>query len=582
MANTFKSPLQKAVVAWLAAHPDITIAELARRAEIDKGDLSRINAGNKQSLNMESAVRLAKAMGSTVEGLLAGEATAAPAPNAVRLDDQAVAVGVRLIPLADIDPSPDNPRKTFDPESLAELAASIAEQGLLQPIVVRPVGARFEIVAGERRFRALGLNKATEALCVVREGDDDGNTRALRIIENLQREDISPMEEAEAFVELTATDPARWTPKSIGLAIGMTERFVEQRLTLARGLSPAAKKAVHDGTLGIEAARTFASFPAKRQDEALKIDWVARGDAKQVREFMMRSAIPVSKAAFDVALYTGEILTEGKNRWFMDPKEFEKLQLAAARAMLKDLKAEFPDAREIDGHKTYDWVWADTGESVQGVKRKVDPKKVKVPADKLTAILWVDYNKVVHVAKNVTWRRTYEAATRRDRKPTAKEIAAQEAQDQQNFVEAQFNEAMRTEVAKRPALVARLALHSQLSGWTPLTDDMVAAFGNHARIALEPALRPGGKGKWKSYQASDEGPDVLWEALVGMDDEQIAILHGRLVALRAVNLFNAWVEPLTATVAAICGLTLPPHVEREDEDDFDDEEVDASEEAEAA
>ncbi|WP_425065085.1 ParB/RepB/Spo0J family partition protein [Reyranella sp.] len=581
MANTFKAPLQKAVVGWLATHPDVTIAELARRAEVDKGDLSKINSGAKPSLNMESAGRLAKAMGTTVEGLLAGDAAATPAlappPTDVRIDSQALAVGVRLVPLSIIDPSPDNPRKTFDKEALAELAASIAEQGLLQPIVVRPVGARFEIVAGERRFRALTLNKAADALCVVREGDDDGNTRALRIIENLQREDISAMEEAEAFVELTATDPARWTPKSIGLAIGMTERFVEQRLALARGLSPAAKKAVHNGTLGIEAARTFASFPAARQDEALKIDWVARGDAKQVRDFMMRSAIPVSKAAFDVAAYTGEILTEGRNRWFMDPKEFDKLQAAAMKAKLKQLQTEFPDARQIDQHRTYDWVWADTGESVQSGGRKVDPKKAKVPTEKQTAIVWIDHSRVVHVARNVTFRRTYEAAAKRDRKPTAKELAERETQNEQNYVEAQFNEAMRTEVAKRPALVARLALHSQLSGWTPLTDDMVAAFGNGARNALEPALRPGGKGNWKSYQASDEGPDLLWEALVGLDDEQVTILHGRLVAMRAVNMFNGWAEPLTVTVAELLELTLPSHIEREVE--LDDDTADQAEAA---
>ncbi len=566
MANTFKTPLQKAVVTWLTAHPDVSIAELGRRAEVDKGDLSKINSGAKASLNMESAARLAKAMGTTVEGLLTGDATAAspPAPNAVRLDDQAVAVGVRLIPLAQIDPSPDNPRKSFDPEALAELAASIAEQGLLQPIVVRPVGERFEIVAGERRFRALTLNKAAEALCVVREGDDDGNTRALRIIENLQREDISAMEEAEAFVELTATDPARWTPKSIGLAIGMTERFVEQRLALAKGLSAKAKKAVHEGTLGIEAARTFASFPAARQDEALKVEWVARGDAKQVREFMMRGAIPVSKAAFDVALYTGEILTEGKNRWFMDPTEFEKLQAAAAKARFKELKAEFPEAREIEQYKTYDWVWGDTGESVQGGSRKVDPKKVKVPADKLTAILWVDHNRAVRVAKGVTSRRSYEAAAKRDRKPTPNEIATQKAENERRYVEDQFNEAVRTEVAKRPALVARLALHTHLSGWTDVSEDMVGAFGNSVRVALEPVLRPGGKGKWKSYRASGEGPDALWEALIALDDEQATTLHGRLVALRSVTVNHAWAEPMAAKVAAICGLTLPPHIEIED------------------
>jgi len=104
----------------------------------------------------------------------------------------------------------------------------------------------------------------------------------------------------------------------------------------------------------------------------------------------------------------------------------------------------------------------------------------------------------------------------------------------------------------------------RISGWTGVSDEMVAAFGNSARVALEPVLRPSGKGKWKSYQASDEGPDALWEALIALDDEQATTLHGRLVALRSVTVNNAWAEPLSAKVAAICSLTLPSHIEVED------------------
>ena len=87
MTNTFKSPLQKAVVTWLTDHPDMSRKALAAAAEIDPGDMSRICSGAKPSLNMDSAVRLAKAMGTTVEALLEGTATpVGDAASAVRAE----------------------------------------------------------------------------------------------------------------------------------------------------------------------------------------------------------------------------------------------------------------------------------------------------------------------------------------------------------------------------------------------------------------------------------------------------------------------------------------------------------------
>lgn len=266
MTNTFKSPLQKAVVSWLADHPDMSRKALATAAEIDQGDMSRICGGTKPSLNMDSAVRLAKAMGTTVEALLDGTTTPSDVgANAVRIEPTTLEVGTRLIPLKMIDPSPDNPRKVFDEEKLKQLAASIAEQGLLQPLVVRPKEERFELIAGERRLRALWLNKADNALCLFRQGDDDGNAQALRIIENLQRTDVSPLEEADAFHTLNQLNPEKWTATAIGKAIGMSDRFVAQRLAMARNLDSDLKAKLAAGELKVEVARVLAGAPIKLQ-----------------------------------------------------------------------------------------------------------------------------------------------------------------------------------------------------------------------------------------------------------------------------------------------------------------------------
>ena len=109
------------------------------------------------------------------------------------------------IEITKISPSPRNPRKTFSEEDIAELAQNIRNQGLLQPITVRPIGKTYEIVCGERRYRACKLNaeedkkkKATIA-CIVKEMTDEEAFEAM-ITENLQRKDVDPIEEAFAFV----------------------------------------------------------------------------------------------------------------------------------------------------------------------------------------------------------------------------------------------------------------------------------------------------------------------------------------------------------------------------------------------
>ena len=106
---------------------------------------------------------------------------------------------VSMLPLSQIDPKSDQPRKYFDKEALEELAASIAENGLLQPIIVREhLGGRYQIIAGERRFRASKIAGLTEISVIVMD-KDDRKAAEIALIENVQREDLNPVEEAMAF-----------------------------------------------------------------------------------------------------------------------------------------------------------------------------------------------------------------------------------------------------------------------------------------------------------------------------------------------------------------------------------------------
>ncbi|WP_422036567.1 ParB/RepB/Spo0J family partition protein [Reyranella sp.] len=591
MANTFKAPLQKAVVSWLAAHPDVTVAELARRAEIDKSDLSKINAGTKPSLNMESAGRLAKAMGTTVEGLLAGNATAVPppAPNAVRLDNQAVAVGVRLIPLGDIDPSPDNPRKTFDPEALAELAASIAEQGLLQPIVVRPVGARFEIVAGERRFRALTQNKAEAALCVVREGDDDGNTRALRIIENLQRADIKPLEEAEAFSLLNAVDPDKWNAAAIGRAIGKSDRFVAQRIAVARNLHADLKEKLAKGELKLEVARVMAAAPQKLQ-KALVTDHWALMDADNCRQKLQGKAIPISSAAFKVEKYDGEFLEEGDRRWFADKAKFTRLQIEAADGKVERLKKDYPEAMRLTVSEAQAYVWADNGEAVVvywGEKRtEAKSKKRGLAAADCTAIVWLADNKV-HTAKNVVLRSVWQAKVEKE-KPGQQEAGDEPAAPRETEEQKQartVNTALTAGLAGRPDLAKRLMVYAFLGqnvADIEIDIDPRPHFGDQAEL-LNTFV--GGDGYYLDrYDVSAGAEDKLWTALRAMDETAIDGLLGRFMS-ETIHLSTGWhpgADGLCRAIAAELAVEIPANLIPAPPAEPEEVQDDTSDQAEAA
>ncbi len=126
-----------------------------------------------------------------------GDTNPAPAPSA-----QLPSQGVATIAVAQIHPNPDQPRRHFSDEKLDELAASVSRHGIIQPIVVRPHARGFQIVAGERRWRAAQRAQIHDIPAIIRDFDD-AETLEIALLENIQRQDLNPIEEAEAYKKLT-------------------------------------------------------------------------------------------------------------------------------------------------------------------------------------------------------------------------------------------------------------------------------------------------------------------------------------------------------------------------------------------
>jgi ParB/RepB/Spo0J family partition protein len=175
---------------------------------------------------------------------------------------------LRRVPLSAIEPSDRNPRKAFDAEGIAELAESIAADGLRQPLELRRSPGdprRFEIVAGERRFRALsklvaeGRLAADHGVPAQVAGELDEATMLLRaVVENLQREDLHPLEEAEAFARLR--DEHGLSTVEIARRVGKTQRWVQLRIALTE-LPAETRTAFADGRIGLAEARQAARAP---------------------------------------------------------------------------------------------------------------------------------------------------------------------------------------------------------------------------------------------------------------------------------------------------------------------------------
>jgi len=160
---------------------------------------------------------------------------------------------VQRVPLASVRPCPFQPRKEFTSESLQELADSIRSQGFLQPLIVRQQGATFELIAGERRWRAAQILRLTEVPVLVREADDRA-VLELALIENLQRENLNPLEEAQGYAELIGRFDLR--QEEVAAKVGKSRTVVANALRLLK-LAPDLQAHLRDGRLSVGHAKVI-------------------------------------------------------------------------------------------------------------------------------------------------------------------------------------------------------------------------------------------------------------------------------------------------------------------------------------
>jgi ParB family chromosome partitioning protein len=214
---------------------------------------------------------------SALLGEIASEAPVAPGGNAP--------TGVRMLPVSALSPHPDQPRRHFDEALLDELAASIATRGLIQPIVVRPHGNDFQIVAGERRWRAAQRARLHEVPVVVREFDD-AETLEIALIENIQRQDLNAIEEAQAYQRL-AGDYGH-TQEALAKIVHKSRSHVANLLRLLE-LPAEVQGRVTDGSLSMGHARALLGA---RDVEALAEQVIAKGLSVRETERLARGAKP--------------------------------------------------------------------------------------------------------------------------------------------------------------------------------------------------------------------------------------------------------------------------------------------------
>lgn len=197
------------------------------------------------------------------------------------------------VPLSKIKPNPFQPRKTFRAEDLQDLVQSVKEKGILQPIVVRKKGDLWEIIAGERRYRAAQkLGHLT--IPVIEVTASDVESLELALIENLQRADLSPLEEAEGYRRLQ--DEFNMTQEQIAQKVGKDRATVANAMRLLK-LSPEVKAMLSSGALTAGHGRVLASLPTPQEQYKWADRIVRQGfNVRDVEKWLQDQKGPVKKA----------------------------------------------------------------------------------------------------------------------------------------------------------------------------------------------------------------------------------------------------------------------------------------------
>jgi ParB family chromosome partitioning protein len=218
---------------------------------------------------------------------------------------------LRQIPIDKIRPNPHQPRKSFDTETLAELQSSIAEYGVLVPVIVRERDGGYELIAGERRWRACAALQRGTIPAIVRRSDDRDSLE-VAIIENLQRENLNPLEEAAGFAQLI--DEHAFTQEQVAQRLGKSRPAITNSLRLLT-LPEAIKAMVANGKLSAGHAKALLGAPeyqrvalaervVRDQLTVRDVERLVSGDSQKPAKAPQRAQASVHDAEFESQLRT--------------------------------------------------------------------------------------------------------------------------------------------------------------------------------------------------------------------------------------------------------------------------------------
>jgi ParB family chromosome partitioning protein len=216
-------------------------------------------------------------------------------------------VGLNEVDIDRLEPNPQQPRQHMDETALEDLAGSIRAQGVMQPILVRPVNGRYQIIAGERRWRAAQRAGLLRVPVVVREvpGGDEQALLVMALVENLQREDLNPLEEAWAYRRLA--DQFHLTQEEVAAIVGKDRSSVANTLRLLK-LPEEVRQLVADGRLSMGHARALLALEDQAVLRKTAMAVVTRGDSVRQLEGLVRRLLapPKPEPRADVHTRTAE------------------------------------------------------------------------------------------------------------------------------------------------------------------------------------------------------------------------------------------------------------------------------------
>jgi ParB family chromosome partitioning protein len=292
-------------------------------------------------------------LGRGLDALIKDGATAKKQAVAKKVAPKAVAKapegGVRQVPVSKVVASPWQPRTVFDSEALIELVESVKVHGVLQPLLVREVGTKFELIAGERRLRAAQAALLKKVPIIIIEASDE-KALEIALIENLQREDLNPIEEAEGYALLQKKFSL--TQDQVARQVGKARASVANALRLLE-LPDGIRKYVADGSLSVGHAKVLLSVDSEKEKELLTKRTLKEGLSVRALEKLVKklSQLPKKPRAEKADLPSDYLhnLTDELHQYFGTSIRIQPSKtLTNGRKVKGSLEIDFHDNDELD------------------------------------------------------------------------------------------------------------------------------------------------------------------------------------------------------------------------------------------